>query len=140
MHEVDRTRRISEMVRRELSTLIQRELSDPRITNITVNSVKVSRDLRTADVYISRMNDLSLTGEQQKSGKSDQKTQPGHSEQQKEIIELLTKAGGYLRHMLSQNVDLRVTPELRFKYDNSIQHGMEISALIDSLVNKNGSE
>ena len=37
--------------------------------------------------------------------------------------QLLNKAAGFLRHLLSQHADLRITPTLRFKYDNSIRHG-----------------
>ena len=124
------------MVRRELSTLIQRELSDPRINTVTINSVKVSRDLKTADVFVSRLADLSKSGAQKGGKKSTAKDVAEH----REIERLLSNAGGYLRHLLSQNIDLRVTPELRFKYDNSIQHGIEMSALIDSLVKKDGAE
>ena len=139
MQEVDRSRRVSELVKRELSTLIQRELNDNRISNVTVNAVKVAKDLKTADVFVSRLAPIAVTKsdklESKAQGKSTTIKNSSETPEQ-EVIRLLDKASGYLRHMLSQTIELRITPELRFKYDNSIQRGVEMSALIDKLNKK----
>ena len=123
MQEIDRTRRVSELLRRELATLIAREINDNRIRHVSINSVRISRDLKNATVYFSRM-------------ESDQQS-PRGTKKQPGVEELLNRASGFLRHRLSQHAELRVTPTLRFKYDDSIQRGVEMSSLIDRL-NKGG--
>lgn len=112
MQEIDRTRRVAEVIKRDLATLILREISDPRLRGVSINSVTVSRDLANATIYVSSL------------------------ENQESVEKLLNNAAGYLRRLLGKNADFRVTPSLRFRYDNSIQRGVEMSTLIDSLVRK----
>lgn len=132
MYEIDRTRRVSELLKRELATLIARELNDPRIRKVSVNSVSVSKDLKHATVFVSSMDALA-TDPGKKAGAKSAIDIPG-------LEKLLNNASGFLRHLLSQHAELRVTPSLRFKYDDSIQRGVEISSLIDSLNKKHGAE
>ncbi|MEA3291760.1 MAG: 30S ribosome-binding factor RbfA [Pseudomonadota bacterium] len=113
MQEVDRTRRVGELLRRELSTLISREMDDQRVAMTSITGVKVSKDLRQATVYVSSVQDGDLD--------------------HKALEQGLNHAAGYLRHLLSQNLDLRRTPALHFVYDDTIQHGVELTHLIDSL-------
>ncbi|NKB76946.1 MAG: 30S ribosome-binding factor RbfA [Gammaproteobacteria bacterium] len=112
MHEIDRTRRVGALLKRELATIIARELNDSRINSVTVTSVTVTKDLKQSVVYVCS---------------SDEKTP---SEQ---IEKLLNNASRFLRRSLSQQVSLRITPTLLFKYDDTIQRGMDLSALITSL-------
>ena len=122
MQEVDRTRRVSELLRRELATLIAREINDNRIRHVSINGVRVSRDLKHATVYFSQLEN-NLDAPENTSQDSRKPTDE----------ELLNKASGFLRHLLSQHAELRITPTLRFKYDDSIRHGVEMSTLIDRL-------
>ncbi len=117
MHEVDRSRRISELIRRELSTLIAREVSDRRVKMVSITAVTISKDMKQSTVYVSGV---------------DESTSP------EEIEKALNHAAKYLRYLLGKQVNLRTTPVLHFKYDHSIRQGMEMSALIDSL-NKNAT-
>ncbi len=122
MFEIDRTRRVSEVLRRELAMLIAREINDTRIRAISINRVRVSRDLKHATVYFSSLGRVSgHTG-----GKPGEKGGAGFEK-------ILNRASGFLRRRLSQNAELRVTPTLRFEYDDSIQKGVEMSSLIDRL-------
>jgi ribosome-binding factor A len=132
MQQIDRTRRVSEVLRRELSTLISRELNDTRIRNVTINAVTVSKDLKNATVYISCLE----TGPE----KTVKATSTEGKKKQPSIEQLLNNAASFLRRMLSQNVHLRITPNIVFKYDDSIQRGVEMSSLIDSLNKKHESE
>ena len=132
MYEIDRSRRVSELLKRELATLINREVNDSRIRNVSINAVKVSKDLKHATVYISSMQEL-----EPRSGSNDKAE---HSKNSLKVEKLLNNAAGYLRRLLSQHADLRVTPSLRFKYDDSIQRGVEMSALIETLNRKHGPE
>lgn len=118
MHEVDRSRRVSELIRRELSALIAREVSDQRVKMASITTVTLSKDLKQATVYISSI---------------DQSASPV------EIENTLNHAGKYLRYLLGRQVNLRTTPDLRFKYDHSIRRGLEMTALIDSLNKKHAT-
>ena len=118
MQEFDRTRRVAELLKRELAVLISRELNDSRINSVTVTSVTVTKDLRQSVVYVSS---------------TDQNVSKG------QVEKLLNNASRFLRRLVSQQVNLRITPTLLFKYDNTIQRGIEMNALIDSL-NKGGSQ
>ncbi len=143
MQEIDRTRRVSELLRRELSTLVRRELNDGRISNVSINAVQVSRDLKYATVYVSAIdgNEIPVKEAQAEQPKEQLKkkkhgNKKKNTAQPQTVEELLNNASGFLRHLLSQNVELRVTPSLRFRYDSSIQRGVEMSSLIESLKSK----
>lgn len=112
--DIDRTRRVGELIQQELALLINSELSDPRVGLVTVTGVELTRDLKQAKVFVTRLTS--------KSGDSS-----GH----KELIDALGNASGYLKRLLSRKLDLRTTPALRFIYDDTIEHGLKLSLLID---------
>jgi len=105
-----RSRRIAALLKRELAPLIQRELNDPRTAKATLTGVDVAPDLSHAKVYVTH-----LAGR----------------EHAHEIVAALNKAEGFVRRRLAGRIKLRVVPELRFSYDESVERGMAISALID---------
>ena len=107
--EFPRTRRVGEQIQRELAGILQEELKDPRLGMISVCGVEVSRDLAHARVYISVL---------------------GGEEDVSETINVLNKAAGFLRHQLGQRMRLRVIPQLRFLYDESLAEGARMDALI----------
>lgn len=112
--DFSRTRRIGEQMQRELATLIQQEIQDPRLGMVTVSAVEVSRDLAHAKVFITVLDD-----------------------QLQDIaasLEVLNRAGGFLRHELGRRMTLRTVPALRFVYDESMARGNELSRLIDEAV------
>lgn len=112
--DIDRTRRVGELIQRELALLINSELSDPRIGLVTVTGVELTRDLKQAKVFVTELNSQTADA-------------PGHSV----LIEALTSASGYLKRLLSQKLDLRTTPKLQFIYDKSVEQGLKLSQLID---------
>lgn len=112
-----RASRVGEQIKKELSQIIQQELKDPRIGFVTVTAVEMSGDLAQAKVYVSIM---------------------GDEEQQKNTLEGLEKARGFLRSEVGSRVQLRYTPELLFKIDQSLAHGQHISKLLEE-VNRNES-
>ena len=108
--------RINGEVQKVLSSLISREIKDPRINPMTsVVGVEVSPDLKTAKVYISVLGDE----------ESKEATRKG-----------LKSAASFMRGQLAKTLNLRNTPELTFIIDNSIEYGVHMSHLIDE-VNKN---
>ncbi len=117
MQEIDRTRRVAELLKREIALLIARELNDSRINSVTVTGVTISRDLRVATVFVSSPRILSVRS----------------APESARIEGLLNISAGYIRYLLSRTVNLRITPSLVFRYDDSIQRGMDMSRLIDRL-------
>ncbi len=111
MHtESNRPRRIAGLLQRELSDLIRREVNDPRVGDVTLTAVDVSRDLANAKVYFTVFD-------------------KGHDV--KDVARALNHAAGFLRHHLRSRVDLRGIPQLRFVYDESVERGERIDSLID---------
>lgn len=111
--DIDRRRRVGELIQRELALLINSELSDPRIVLVTLTGVELTRDLKQAKVFVTELNIKSAA-------------MADHTD----LIEALNSASGYLKHLLSQKLDLRTTPALQFVYDTSIERGVMLSALI----------
>lgn len=106
-----RTDRIAEMILRHLSTIIQQEITDPRLPNfVTISAVKVSKDLGHARVYFTALHD--------------------NSEQ---TAEILNTASGYLRSFLAKAITTYKVPQLYFVYDNSVEYGRRLSRLIDDV-------
>jgi ribosome-binding factor A len=111
---MDRTVRISEEMKREISAIIQGELKDPRLSKlISVTNVNVTKDLRYAKVFVSIM---------------------GNDEEKKNAIDGLKSAAGFIRREVGHRIQLRYTPEIQFELDNSIEHGAYISKLINEAV------
>lgn len=108
----NRLNRIDEEYRKELSTIIDRELKNPNITGmISVTKVKVTNDLKYAKVYVSILN-----------SKNVENTMQG-----------LKKSSGFIRTELAKRVNLRNTPELIFEIDDSIEYGARIDSIIKDL-------
>ena len=120
MKEFSRTDRISDFLKRELGTLIQMELRDPRIGMVSVTDAEVSRDLSHAKIYVTVM------------GKDD-------AESAAESIAALNKAAGFLRSQIARVNNARTTPQLRFYYDSSIGRGQHLSNLIQRAVESDRS-
>ncbi len=107
-----RVGRVSEQIKKELSQIIQTELKDPRIGFITVTGVETTSDLSQARVYLSVL---------------------GDDEKKEDTLKALESASGFLRSELGKRIKLRHTPELLFKFDNSIEYGSRIESLLDDI-------
>lgn len=109
-HRIDR---VSEDIKREIIAVI-RELKDPRVMDklLTVVRVEVSSDASFAKVYISAMEGLDTA---------------------RTAVKGLESATGYIRKEVGKRLRLRKTPELKFIADNSIEHGMNITKIMDDL-------
>ncbi|HEV8582014.1 MAG TPA: 30S ribosome-binding factor RbfA [Thermoanaerobaculia bacterium] len=107
-----RTDRVADLLRAELSSLLLREVHDPRVKLASVTEVDVSPDLRRAVVKISVL---------------------GDDQQRLETIEGLRHARGFLRTELAHRLRLRATPELVFELDRGAEHSQQISDLLESL-------
>ena len=101
-------------VQRELSEIIRLEIKDPRVNGAmtSVVAVEVTPDLKYCKAYISVL---------------------GDEERAKAAITGLKSAVGYIRRELARRVNLRNTPEISFVLDQSIEHGVNMSRLIDEV-------
>lgn len=104
-----RHQRVEDSVRSSLSQLLLTEIRDPRLQLASVSEVKISRDLSVAQVAIS------LSDPEQ---------------DREECLEALQKAAGFLRHQLAQRLNLRRTPELRFRLDRGAEYSERIDVLL----------
>ena len=125
-----RVQRVADQIQRELASLIQMEVNDPRVGMVSVTGVEVSRDIAHAKVFVTVLNTLTDDPEINKSIL----TEPGELDKLeiKENIDALNKAAGFLRSLLAKRLSTRSVPKLRFYYDGSIQRGQQLSSLIDS--------
>jgi ribosome-binding factor A len=115
MREFGRDLRVADFIRDEIAQIIQREMRDPRVGMVSVNEAKVSKDLSWADVYVS-----SLEAET--------------DDERKALIDILNGAAGYFRSELAKRHTMRTTPKPRFHYDEVVERGPRLEALIDSAV------
>ncbi|GCE13448.1 30S ribosome-binding factor RbfA [Tengunoibacter tsumagoiensis] len=107
-----RQEKLGELFAAELSELLRTRLKDPRVGFASITHVEVSGDLRHAKVFVSVM---------------------GTPEEQKETMQGLRNASGYLRRELASRITLRYMPELVFKLDTSIEEGARIIDLLNRI-------
>lgn len=101
-----RLARVAELVKESLGEILDREISDPRIPPfVTVHSVKISRDLRSAQVFVTLMEDEDKAAVE-------------------EAVEALNESAGYVRTLLGQRVQLRYLPRLHFHYNPSTKYAL----------------
>ena len=107
-----RLKRIQDQMQRVLTQILENQVSDPRVQAVYVTDVTVDRELDYANVYVSSLE-----------GKS----------QADEILEGLSNASGFIRYTLSQEIELRVMPKLRFIWDDTPEKADRIEALLAEL-------
>jgi len=105
-----RAERVNELIRRELVLLLKQETKDPRLKQVVITDVIVSRDLTSAKIFFSVDEDSINI-----------------------VTPLLNKASGFFRSSLSKTLDLRHTPTLSFIYDTAPNTGARIDDLLSKL-------
>ncbi|MEK6646605.1 MAG: 30S ribosome-binding factor RbfA [Candidatus Firestonebacteria bacterium] len=107
-----RVEKACKLIWRHITELIHREIKDPRIGFVTITAVESTPDLRSIKVFFSVL---------------------GDNKSKKSATLGLKSATGYIRREIGQRVRLRFTPEIQFKLDESIERGVKISSLLDSI-------
>ena len=107
-----RLERIEKIIERELATILFNNVKNEKLKFVSVTKVSVTKDLSIATVWYTV---LGNAGEVEATSKE------------------LVEAKGYLRSELAHRLDLRKTPELRFKYDESLAYGNKISKILEEL-------
>jgi ribosome-binding factor A len=111
--------RIEGEMQRVLSTLVSREVRDPRVGNVTFTAVNVAPDMSTARVFFVPF---------------------GNKHTPEEVTEGLNRASGFLRGELGRALQLRHAPKLEFVYDQQIEHADKLTRLIDGAVKSDQSQ
>lgn len=105
-----RHERIASVIKREVSVIIDSEVSDPRVHGVSVTDVEMSRDLRNAIVFVNVEDD------------------------DKSVVDALNGCAGYIRHVLAENEsEMRGVPQLRFEIDKSQSYYRRIDQVIKGL-------
>lgn len=106
--------RVAEAIREEVARWLQRDVQDPRITAalVTVTAVEVSRDLRSAKVFVTTM---------------------GDDEQRAQVMSALAELAPSLRGPIGRALRLRSAPELSFRTDQSVAYAARIETLLSQL-------
>jgi ribosome-binding factor A len=120
--DFSRTSRLGEQIQRDLAKMIQFDMKDPRLGMVTLNAVKVAKDLGYADIYFTVMG---------AKGETDESTE---EEIRNNAVKILNDAAGYLRGELARDMKTRTTPALRFHYDESLLRGHRMTNLINKAV------
>ncbi len=114
-----RIERVNNLIRQEISELLQRQIKDPRLSSfVAITDVSTSHDLKYAKVFVSCI-----------SGK----------EEKQEILSVLAGASGFFRNELARRLKLRRIPELSFQWDDSIERGTRLLELINTVTTPKSS-
>lgn len=110
-----RSERTSKLIQREISELLERQVNDPRLSNlISVTQVSLSPDLKYAKVFVSVL---------------------GNEKNKRDMLAGFNTASGFLRRELASHLKLKYTPQLSFHYDDSIERGVRLLELMEQVSN-----
>ena len=109
--EFERTQRVSHFLHEELARLLQTTVRDPRVQQVNLTGVEVSRDLSHARVFFTLMSDVSEA-------------------ERSEISGVLSKASGFLRSELAKSSSMRTVPRISFRFDESVGRGRDMESLL----------
>ena len=109
----NRLGRIDEELKKKISNIINYELNNPKVTGlISVTRCKITPDLKYAQVYVSILNSKNV----------------------KETLANLKKSSGYIRTEIAKRINLRITPELIFILDDSMEYGAKIEQILKEII------
>jgi ribosome-binding factor A len=109
--EFERTQRVSHFLHEELARLLQTTVRDPRVQQVNLTGVEVSRDLSHARVFFTLISDVSEA-------------------EQSEISVVLSKVSGFLRSELAKSSSMRTVPRISFRFDESVGRGRDMESLL----------
>lgn len=104
--------RVAERIRIILSELLLREIADPRLQGVTITEVKLDPELMFADIYVNAL---------------------GDEGREREVMNGLSRAKGFLRREIGKGVRLRTTPDLHFHWDVTLERSERINRLLNQL-------
>lgn len=118
MKPYKRSERVGGLIQKTLSDILRKDIKDPRLDMIMITNVRVSQDLRHAQIYFSAW---------------------GGPENKEAAHEGFKKAHGFVKRALARKLGLRYMPELKFFYDTSFDYGSKIDTILTTISTENGS-
>jgi len=112
-----RSDRVSGQIQKILSEILLKKIKDPRLENVSITDVKMSRDLRIARIYF---------------------VASGNKKSMEEAAEGFKSALGYVKRTLARQLGLRYMPDLKFFYDESFDYGSQIDKVLKAVKADNG--
>lgn len=116
---MQRSERVAEAIKKEVSNIIHHELKDPRLGFITITQVELTRDLRYAKIFFSVL---------------------GKDEERKKSKEALDSALGFIRKLIAERINLRFAPEITFRDDRSTEYSVRIEEILQEINNAQGEK
>ncbi len=107
-----RPERVAQAIKKEIGSILQHELKDPRLGFVTITNVELTADLRCAKVFFSVL---------------------GKEEEAKKTKAALDSALGFIRCLIAQRIKLRLTPEISFREDKSAEYSIRIQEVLDEI-------
>jgi len=117
--QYQRKDRVGDLIKREVSQMIQQELKDPGIGFVTVTGVEVSPDLKRAKIFYSVL---------------------GEEDSKRESASALKRACGFIQHEIGKRLRLKHIPEISFQFDSSVEYGAHIEELIQKIHQKENTQ
>lgn len=108
----NRSERVGDQILKELSCLLLKRIKDPGLQTVTLTDVRLSKDLRHADIYYSVF---------------------GEEEKKRQVKEGFERAKGFIRKEIGLKLHLRYVPDFHFKYDASLEYGQKIERLLEEI-------
>ena len=109
----NRFNRVDEELKKQVSSIIMNDIRDPNLTGlISVTKAKVTPDLKYAKVYVSILNAKNI----------------------KEDLAILKKSSGLTRSLIAKRMNLRITPEIIFELDDSMEYGEKIDNILKDIM------
>lgn len=110
-----RAERVSGLIHEALSLFLQKSIKDPRLDSVSITGIKMSPDLKLAKIYFVISEGVSS---------------------REEALAGFKKAKGFIKYSLAQELKLRYMPDLQFYYDDSIDYGFHMDAVLEKLKNE----
>ncbi|WP_414056107.1 30S ribosome-binding factor RbfA [Macrococcus equi] len=107
-----RSERVGQQMKKEISEIINQKIKNPNVGFVTVTEVEVTGDLSLATVYVTVL---------------------GEERDRKKSLEALEKSKGFIKSEIAHRMDLRIVPDLKFTYDESIDYGNKIERMLAEL-------
>jgi ribosome-binding factor A len=104
--------RVSDIIRREVSEVLSRDVRDPRLSFVTITHVRVSKDLKSAKIFFTTIKE---------------------GDELKAILEGLKSASGFVQRKLGSRIHLRYTPHISFVYDSSVENGSRMEKILKNI-------
>lgn len=107
-----RQEKVKELLKEEISDILRREIRDPRLGFVTITDTEVTADLRHAKIYVSVL---------------------GGEEERKATMKCLKSAEGFVRTEFAKRARMKVTPEIQFRFDESVDKGVRIFEILQQI-------